>query len=289
MDSSRRLGAKEPDQRRARSASPRNVTNVCIHPKSFTLNRPRTPPSRHDVDADPEVAHLHRGAAPGLSRHQVELGYGHRRRAGVVPTLAERYSGRTWASSELTNCHFDWSSLITTFLTVSWCQGNFQVGNSENRDRPNPTRIVLGCVMRSKRFGVEPGRCGFRWPNWSSEARCRFKVHEFLPKKRNTHARMRPYPLPLNYNQPSASNPQPQTLNPQPKPSTLNTGQVQGGGHPGKPDDHRGNDHFGVCSTYAVTPLLLLLHFCFCSTSGFTRALFPCAPTPHTPCWTGER
>ena len=116
MDSSRRLGAKEPAQRRARSASPINFTYVCIDPKSFTLNRPRCPPSRHDIDADPEVAHLHRGAAPGLPRHQVELGYGHRGRAGVLPTLAQRYSGRTWASSDLSNRDLrDWSSLINVF------------------------------------------------------------------------------------------------------------------------------------------------------------------------------
>jgi hypothetical protein len=46
----------------------------------------------------------------------VELGYGHRGRAGVLPTLAQRYSGRTWASSDLSNRDLrDWSSLINVF------------------------------------------------------------------------------------------------------------------------------------------------------------------------------
>jgi len=116
MDSSRRLGAKEPAQRRARSASPRIFTYVYIDPKSFNLNRPRCPPSRHDIDADPEVAHLHRGAAPGLPRHQVELGYGHRGRAGVRPAFAEMYSDRAWATSYWTNFDLrDWVSLFNVF------------------------------------------------------------------------------------------------------------------------------------------------------------------------------
>ena len=91
------------------------IPPTCPH-KLFTLNRRRVPLSRHDVHADPHVAHLHRGAAPGLPRHQVELGYGHRGRAGVRPAFAEMYSDRAWATSYWTNFDLrDWVSLFNVF------------------------------------------------------------------------------------------------------------------------------------------------------------------------------